>query len=552
MAFFAVFFLLPLFLAIEAGFQNNGEFSFYWLKAVLTNPVLMKQLLNSLMVALVTTAIVIFIAVPLSLVNVYCRYKGQSLFGALILLPMVLPPFVGGLAIRRFLGQFGILNLILQKLGLLELFGTTPPDWLGSGLTGLVLLQSLHLFPIMYLSLSATLANLNPAYAQAAKNLGAGALRTFFNITLPLMRPGLFAGGSLVFIWSFTDIGTPLMVKYEALAPVTIFKELAQADVSPKTYSLVFIVLLLSVIFYLLGKFFFGRPIAADSVKASYTIETRQLKKTGTVLAWLLFGCVTFLAVLPHIGVIVTAFSDNWLNTILPTSYTLKHFQYALTKPQTSHCIINSLQYAGVATVINILVGCTAAWLIVRFKPWGSKLLDSLVMMPLAVPGLILASGYIAMTAPGSILENIGPMHNPFIIMAIAYSIRRAPFVVRSVASGLEQIPVAMEEAACNLGAAPRQAIFRITLPLIVANIIAAAGLTFSFNMLEVSDSLVLAQLQPHYPITKEIYRQATQGNVDAPNIAAALGVLGMLLLGGSLAAAAALLGKKLGAIFRA
>jgi iron(III) transport system permease protein len=173
-------------------------------------------------------------------------------------------------------------------------------------------------------------------------------------------------------------------------------------------------------------------------------------------------------------------------------------------------------------------------------------------MLPLAVPGVILAAGYIAMTAPGRLFEAIGPMRNPTMLLVIAYTIRRAPFVVRGVTAGLQQIPETLEEAARNLGATAAQAVRKITVPLIAANLIASGLLTFSYAMLEVSDSLVLAQLRVHYPITKEIYTQAYSANADAMQIAASLGLLGMLVLGGSLAAAAVLMGKRLGAVFRA
>ena len=125
--------------------------------------------------------------------------------------------------------------------------------------------------------------------------------------------------------------------------------------------------------------------------------------------------------------------------------------------------------------------------------------------------------------------------------------------MVRGVSAGLQQVPESLEEAARNLGSSRVGAAMRITLPLIAANVIAAGVLTFAFAMLEVSDSLILAQVERHYPITKQIYELATStGSPETANQAAALGVYGMVLLGGTMAIATALLGKRLGAIFRA
>jgi iron(III) transport system permease protein len=415
-----------------------------------------------------------------------------------------------------------------------------------------VILQTLHLFPILYLNAAAALANIDPSYLQAARNLGASPWQAFRKITLPLMRPGLFAGGTIVFIWAFTDIGTPAIMGYENVAPVRIFKELAKADISPRTYSLVFILLTGAVTMYLLGKFFFGKAITAESAKASVMSTTRKLGLPGTLLAWLLFGGVIFLAILPHIGVVLLAISDRWINTILPSSYTLQHLREVIQNPETYQSVVNSLKYAGVSTAIDLILGGVIAWLVVRVKVSGRTLLDGLAMLPLAVPGIILAAGYVAMTATGP-LEAIGPTQNPFLLLVIAYSVRRLPFVVRGISAGLEQIPESLEEAARNFGASKATAILKITLPLMTANIIAAAVLTFAFAVLEVSDSLILAQTAEHYPITKRIYRLAmSTGSPDAVNQAAALGVYGMGLLGLTMGLASALLGKRLGAIFRA
>ena len=171
-------------------------------------------------------------------------------------------------------------------------------------------------------------------------------------------------------------------------------------------------------------------------------------------------------------------------------------------------------------------------------------------MLPLAVPGLVLAFGYLAMSQEGRFFAFLNPVENPVILLIIAYSIRRLPYVVRSAVAGFQQTSETLEEAAQNLGCPPLKATFRITLPLIMANLIAGGLLAFSFAMLEVSDSLMLAQKQAYYPITKAIY-ELFQLLGDGQLIASALGVWAMVFLGICLAGLTILLGKKLGAIFR-
>ncbi|MFP4105527.1 MAG: ABC transporter permease [Phycisphaerae bacterium] len=551
-AFLGLFLILPIGMAIYRAFTYGDDFSLYWLGRVLSNPQTIEQIINSLTVACLTTLVSIILSVPLAMVRGRCRFAGMGVLGVLVLVPMILPPFVGALSMRRLLSQFGIINLALAEIGVLDFSESLPPDWLGSGLAGVVLLQALHLFPILYLNASAALANVDPTYGQAARNLGAGPWKTFTRITLPLMRPGLFAGGTIVFIWSLTDVGTPLIIGYEKLIPVTIFKEIARADTSGWTFSLVFLMLSGSITLYVLGKFLFGRATSAESAKASIASESRRLGVSGTLGAWAMFGVVIFLALLPHVGVVLMAISDKWVNTVFPTEYTVRHLTFVVTQEDTYNSILNSLKYAGTSTVIDIILGSIAAWLIIRSRIRGRSVLDAGAMLPLAVPGLILAAGYVAMTAAGP-FEFLSPRRSAFTILVIAYSVRRLPFVVRGVSAGLQQVPETLEEAAVNLGASKPWATLRITLPLILANILAASVLTFAFAMLEVSDSLILAQLRSDYPITKQIYvLAASTGSPETLNQASALGVYGMALLGGTMALATALLGRKLGAIFRA
>jgi iron(III) transport system permease protein len=139
---------------------------------------------------------------------------------------------------------------------------------------------------------------------------------------------------------------------------------------------------------------------------------------------------------------------------------------------------------------------------------------------------------------------------NPTLFLVVAYSMRRLPYMVRSAVAGLQQTSVTLEEAAANLGAPPLVTIKRVTMPLITANLIAGALLAFAFSMLEVSDSLMLAQRADFYPITKTIY-ELFQLIGTGKYLASALGVWAMVFLAVMIMGASLLLGKKMGALFR-
>jgi iron(III) transport system permease protein len=212
--------------------------------------------------------------------------------------------------------------------------------------------------------------------------------------------------------------------------------------------------------------------------------------------------------------------------------------------------IRNSLFYSGCSAMLDLVLGVLIAWLLTRRKiPWAN-VLDALAMLPLALPGLVLAFGYVA--GFDWKISWLNPRQNPTLLLIISYSVRRLPYIVRSAYAGFQQTSITLEEASANLGASPWRTLRKITLPLVMANLIAGSILTFSFAMLEVSDSLILAMREQYFPITKAIWQLVGRVDPAAPGIACALGMVGMAILTISLLAAGRLLGKKMGQLFRA
>lgn len=560
---FAVFLLYPIWLTVRGGFAEDvstGEgFTLGHIATVFADPVLRGGLVNALIIAVGTTALSFVIALPLAVLSAHHRYPGKGLWNAVILVPLILPPFVGAIGLRMLMGRFGTFNTMMG----------TEYDLIGSAkLAGVIIAEALHLYPIIYLNATAALANLDPALDEAAENLGVGAFKRFFRVTLPLIRPGLFAGGTIVFIWSFTELGTPLMFDFYACTPVQIFDGIKRVDADAQPYALTVVLLLSAVMLYILGKLVFGGRAYAMYAKAS---RASAEKPMGPVAGWLAagaFAVVTLLALLPHIGVVLTsvAVDGSWYRSILPREFTLAHYEQALGHPMAYGSIVNSLKLSSAAMLVDIGLGILIGYVIVRTKVRGRLLLDSLAMLPLAVPGLVMAFGYVAMSLNwpfregselfGIVLPTAGTMSilgadpNPVPLLIIAYAVRRLPYVVRATVAGLEQTSGELEEAAVNLGASTITAVRKVILPLIMANLIAGGLLAFSFAMLEVSDSLILAQQERNFPITKAIYQFAERLG-DGPAIASAMGVWGMALLTVTLVGASVLMGRKLGAIFR-
>jgi iron(III) transport system permease protein len=333
---------------------------------------------------------------------------------------------------------------------------------------------------------------------------------------------------------------------------------------SPLPYALVVVMLVASTALYLLGKGVLGRGFDAATTKASVATTARRLRGWKGLVAALPFTVVFLLAVVPHASVVLTSLSKtgSWYHSILPRGFTLEHYGAALTNDLALPSVRNSIVYASLATLLAVAVGLAAAIVIVRSTVPGKGVIDALAMLPLAVPGIVLAFGYLSLSIwmkakfPGAVVSPRGWLRfldvqeSPAVLLVIAYAARRLPYVVRSAVAGLQQTPRDLELAASNLGASRVTVLGRITVPLILANLIAGALLAFAFAMLEVSDSLVLAQRTQYFPITRAIL-DLSQRIGDGLYIASALGVWAMVLLTLTIVSANALLGKKMGAIFR-
>ena len=549
-AFFAVFFLFPIWKTVQEAFRGaDGGFTLAYVGEVFKNPIYLEGLINSLKMGVFSTLGCIIIALPLALMANTYRFPGKDVLNSMLLIPMILPPFVGALGIKQFLGQAGVLNAFLVKIGIMD--PGAPIDWLGDGaLFGVVVMNALHLYPIAYLNISAALANLDPAMEEAAENLGCTGFQRLRKITLPLIMPGMFAGATIIFIWAFTELGVPLVFDFGRVTSVQIFDGIKDLSGNPFPYALVVVMLVSTLILYLIGKIFFGRDNFSSSGRASTGRHLKTPKPWMAALCTGSFVFVTGLAILPHIGVVLLSVSSDWYQTILPEGFTAQHYEDALGHPLTVNSIANPLKYASLATVFDIVLGIGIAYVVVRTRLPGRQLLDAMAMLPLAVPGLVLAFGFLAMTREGQPFHGLMLGENPLIILVIAYAVRRLPYVVRSAAAGFQQTSVSLEEAAQNLGCPPLRAMRKITIPLIAANLIAGGLLAFSFAMLEVSDSLILAQQQQHFPITKAIYALISSlGN--GHHLASALGVWAMVFLGVTIIGAGIILGKKMGALFR-
>ncbi|MDA0747479.1 MAG: iron ABC transporter permease [bacterium] len=543
LVFFGAFLIYPLFYVLVNAFYVDGRFTLAFFWVLVSDPAQWGVVLNSINLGLAVTAATTVLSLPMAFAMVRYEFPGRNILNGLILVPMVLPPFVGAVGMRQMFARFGSVNLLLMDIGLIE----QPIDWFGGGgMLGVVVMEVLHLYPIMYLNVAAALANVDPSLEEAARNVGASGFRLFRKVLFPLFLPGYFAGAIIVFIWAFTDLGTPLIFEYRQVVPVQIFNMLSDIHENPMGYVLVVLMVVMSAGFFYLSKSLLGGKKFEMMVRGHVASAVKTASRRMTVLIYAGMLLLTFVALIPHISVVLTSLTDRWFMTVLPEAFSGKYYGMVFDHQLTSTSIRNSLFLSSLSTVVDIVVGISVAYLLARTRIPGKNLLDTLTMLPLAVPGIIVAFGYVAGFS-GTFLD---VRVNPVPLLVFGYAIRRLPYMVRSAYAGFQQTSVTLEEAAQNVGATPAVTLRRITLPLVFANLVAGGILCFSFAMLEVSDSLILAVEERYYPITKAIY--ALLARPDGPYIASALGVLGMLLLMASLFLAGKFLGRRMGELFRA
>lgn len=574
-----------------------------------------QSLRNSFIIAILGTLGALVLAIPLAWIFVRTRFRGRNTMGVLLLLPMIMPPFVGAVGLRQIISEQGPLNLLFacvrqpallplsfmqdQLRWIVDLMAGTVPFALGfpaaadlpavpahlafflqqaltitnpvrfseMGMPAVIILEILHLYPIVYLNVASSLAKVDPSLEESARSLGDSGLRLFRRVTLPLIMPGVFAGASIVFIWAFTDLGTPLMFQFDRTVAVQIFKNLNDLDSNRFAYALIMLILVMTVAVFVVIRGTIGEEAYATGGKGAAGVLEKPVGPWRLACIYGFIFLVVALAMVPHISVFLTSIAEpgTWTDRFLPGRFTLRHYSGALSNGLTLPSVKRSVIYSVFSTLLDLGLGVTIAWLLARGKFKGKNILDATVMLPLALPGLVLAFGYMAAYSgleyssvvqrlPGGLrnglINIVDPIKNPTLLLIISYAVRRLPYMVRAAYAGFMQTSVGLEEASASLGAGPATTFRRITLPLVTANLIGGVILCFSFAMLEVSDSLILAQTKEYYPIAKALYQFAAMIE-SGTYYACALGVWAMVFLGISLMLASSFMGRRLGNLFR-
>ncbi len=539
-----VFILAPVASTIWRAFLFEDKPSFFWFKSILgigkdVSLQWRKGIANALFAGAMTVIGTSIIGIPVAWMLTRFRFYGKSVFRVLALLPLIIPPFVGAFAMNRLLARNGMVSNfiareLLPTLGI-EIENPAMFALISPSVWGIIFVQTVHLWPLIYLNVASSLSKIDPTLEQSARNLGASGIQHFFKITFPLALPGYAAGALLVFIWSISDLGTPLMLHYRLYAPAMAFLELTEPEgLIGAAYATVVIITLISVLSLLaVSKIVGTKEYATVRVGAAAEAVLKPAGVRLSIFFWLILGFLTIMSSIPHIGIIFVTFGERVpYGAWFPPGFTASSLNQVLTREETRLFIFNSLVYSFLAMLVAVFLGALIAYILVRKQIFGKKFLDIASMTPFAIPGVVIAFGYLYFFRnPLPIVET--RLTNFWFILVLSYSMRRLPYAVRSTHAVLQQIHPALEEAASNLGASGMSKFARITLPLMAPGILAGGTLAFISSFTEVSTSIVI---QPQRalipgkharPITLGIYNEALRGG-DV-SIAGALGLIQLI-----------------------
>ncbi|WP_367352898.1 ABC transporter permease [Achromobacter animicus] len=524
-----VFGFLLLFLAVPVGtvfhsaFVNaDGSFTTGHFGAFFNQPLMREAFFNSLYVAGWSALIASLIAVPLAYFTVRFDFRGALLIQTLGVLPLIMPPFVGAVAMQLIFGRSGSVNLLLN-----DWFGFTIPFM--EGLNGVIFVEAIHYFPFILMNLVVALRNIDGAMEEAAFNLGSRGFRLFRRVIFPLALPGYVAGASLVFVKVFDDLGTPLVLGTTNMLAPQAYLRITQVGLEdPLGYVISVIMVGFSILaLWLSARVLKGRDYSTLQ-KGGNSIQKRKLGPMESVLAYGWIILVLLLVLSPHIGVLLLSLASVWSYAPLPDGYTLAHYSAVFSESQGM--IANTLLYCGLAAGIDVVLGTAIAYLMLRTRLPARQWLDFLASAALAIPGIVLAIGFLR-TFRGIELPGTGTMlTSSWIIIMLAYSVRRLPYALRSCVAALQQIHVSLEEAAQSLGATRMSTIRRVVVPLMAGGMLAGFVTSFVTAAVELSATIMLVTKDSQAPMSYGIYLYMQSAAGRGPG--AALGVLAVVAVG--------------------
>jgi iron(III) transport system permease protein len=470
----------PLVLTAIEAFRGSGGWTLDNFTAFFERSDEWLALWRSLWISVASVVLAAVVGVPLAFAFERSDFPGRRILGALVALPVALPPLVGVIAFLFLYGESGfVTHLIQQALRLDE------PPWRLSGPLAILLVHAYSFYVYFYLFTRAGLARLDPAMLEAAASLGAGRLRMLLRVTLPLLRPALLGASLLTFMSALASFSAPYLFGGSfRVMPTQIVASKLNGDLGTAEVETVMLAVL-----SLMALWVIERAGASASVGGVRGAAPRTGKRLGTMARAAAATSAVLLAIvllLPHMVLVLVSFvpAFTWTAEPFPPVLNLGNYRSLIAAPEHLQPLLNSFWMAAASTIGAVVLGVATAHFIARGAhrsawPQLGRWLDGLVGLPWAIPGTVFAIA-LAMT-----FSVHAPWAGRFVLIGtpwllpLAYLIRGLPLTGRSALAGLRGLDPALEEAAGSLGAGRWRTLRRITLPLLKPALAAGAGLAF-------------------------------------------------------------------------
>jgi ABC-type Fe3+ transport system, permease component len=476
-AFFFAFVLYPLFSLFISSLNQDGKLSLATYADFFQLKYYRSALLNSFQVSGLATAFAILIGVPMAYVLTRYNIPFKGLIHILIIMSLLSPPFIGAYSWILMLGNNGFITRFLNEIGIP--FGSIY------GWHGIVFVFALQFYPHIYLYVSGALKTIDTSLEEAAESLGRSGFMRVLTVTLPLIFPTLSAGALMVFMASFADFGTPMLLGQgfkvlPILAYEQFISEMGGNPAMASTLSVILVVCSTTILF--LQRYFVSRKNYAMS--GMRTPKQIRLRPVPRVLLTIGAFCVVCVSMIPQVTVIVTSFIKT-NGPVFHRGFSLDSYREILYR--VPKAIMNTYSFSSIAIIVMVVFGMLLSYVLVRRKSKWTAALDGVIMVPYVMPGTVLGiSLIIAFNKPPLILTGT------WIILVIAYIVRKLPYTIRSSTAILQGLDRGVEEASISLGVPPMRTFFKTTGRLMMPGVLSGAILSWVTTINELSSTIVL------------------------------------------------------------
>ncbi len=493
------------------------------LRAFVTRPGEWAALWASIWISLASVVLAAAIGIPLAFLFEWVDFPGRKTLGALVALPVVLPPLVGVIAFLFLYGESGFIARAMQMVLRLE-----QAPWRLQGAGAILLVHAYSMYVYFYLFTRAGLAKLDVSMLEAAQALGADSLATLQRVIVPLLRPSLVGAAILTFMTALGSFSAPYIfgggfrVMTTQIVATKLNGDLPLAMIETVALALVAVAGLLILrhtegddLLVALGKGIAPRP---------RPIRRSGVRFMATAAGWGL----ALVLLLPHLTLLLVSLVPYgvWTTELLPPVLNFENYRRLFSEAERLRPMVNSLWMAAASTAVAVALALGAGWLVVRRRVALRRAIEGLLALPWALPGTVFAIALAITFSVDAPLQLRFVLVGTAVILPLAYLVRALPLTGRGILASYRQLDPSLEEAAASLGAGRWRTLARVTLPQLRPGLAAGASLAFVAALGDIVASIVLYTYETR-PVSIEILSSL---RLSETGVAAAFGVVLMLV----------------------